>query len=68
MRGGGCGEARHGDKHSATDLGDDGAQLFLLVTGTAKPVGLAAGGTLAGIWQTIIGDRVTVYRQALAGE
>ena len=39
-----------------------GTELFPIVTDAAKPIGAAIGGTLADIWQGILGDRVTAWR------
>lgn len=39
-----------------------GSELFPIVTDAAKPVGSAVGGTLADVWQGLIGDRVTAWR------
>ena len=37
-------------------------ELFPIVTDTAKPISSAVGGTLADVWQGLIGDRVTAWR------
>lgn len=39
-----------------------GSELFPIVTDSVKPVGSAVGGTLAEVWQGILGDRVTAWR------
>lgn len=40
----------------------NGSELFPIVTDTVKPIGSAVGGTLAEVWQGVLGDRVTAWR------